>query len=75
MRVVILLTGNRAQHVRYEDFYQGLVQDVVTAPHPEPDRFVFTDSQQLLSGERTFHFIIAAHKIKPELLPRSQAKQ
>lgn len=55
---MVILTGNRAQHIWYKDFHQSLVKDVVTAPHPESNRFIFTESHQLLSGDRTFHLII-----------------
>lgn len=30
----VALTRNRAQHVWDEDFHEGLVQNVVAAPHP-----------------------------------------
>lgn len=59
-----VLTGNRAQHIWYKDFHQSLVEDVVAAPHPESNRFIFTESHQLLSGNRTFHLIVATQKSK-----------
>lgn len=59
-----VLTGNGAQHIRDEDLHQSLVEDVVAAPHPQSDWFIFTQSHQLLSGNRTFHVIIAAHTQK-----------
>lgn len=32
--MLVVLTGDRPQHIRDEDFYQSLVEDVVAAPHP-----------------------------------------
>lgn len=61
---MIILTGNRAQHIWNKDFHQSLVKDVVTAPHPESNRFIFTESHQLLSGDRTLHLIITTQKSK-----------
>lgn len=61
---MIILTGYRAQHIWNKDFHQSLVKDVVTAPHPESNRFIFTESHQLLSGDRTFHLIITTQKSK-----------
>lgn len=61
---MIILTGNRAQHIWNKDFHQSLVKDVVTAPHPESNRFIFTESHQLLSGDRTLHLIITTKKSK-----------
>lgn len=61
---MIIRTGNRAQHIWYKDFHQSLVKDVVTAPHPESNRFIFAESHQLLSGDRTFHLIVTTQKSK-----------
>lgn len=61
MKSSAVLTGNRSQHVGDQDLHQGLVEDVIAAPHPQPDRLIFTQSHQLLSGNHTFWFIVTTH--------------
>lgn len=43
-----LLTGYWPQHVGDEDLHQGLVEDVVTVPHPLKDGVTFTQRHQLV---------------------------
>lgn len=61
MKSSAVLTGNRSQHVGDQDLHQGLVEDVIAAPHPQPDRLIFTQRHQLLCGNHTFRFIITTH--------------
>lgn len=59
---VEILTGNRPQYIRDEDLHKCLIQDVITAPHPLFDWLIFTQSDQLLSGESSdvLHILFTA---------------
>lgn len=46
-----LLTGYWPQHVGDEDLHQGLIEDVVTVPHPLKDGVTFTQRHQLVLRE------------------------
>lgn len=46
-----MLTGHWPQHVWDEDLHQGLVEDVVAAPHPLEDGVTFTQRHQLVLRE------------------------
>lgn len=55
-----VLTGHWPEHIRDEDLHQGLVQDVVTAPHPLEDGLVLAQSDQFVLWEGPFGFLFAA---------------
>lgn len=55
-----VLTGHWPEHVRDEDLHQGLVQDVVTAPHPLEDGLILAQGDQFVLWEGPFGFLFTA---------------
>lgn len=56
----LLRTGNRPENIRDQNLHQGLVQEVVAAPHPGQDGLVFAEGDQLVSREDGFVGVFAA---------------